>query len=47
MKEKIAYSESFNNTREVVKFLNANEIPREDIVDILPLKEQLILIYYK
>lgn len=45
--EKKAYSEAFNNTRDIVKYLNANEIPREDIVDILDIKGLLILVYYK
>ena len=45
-KKKLADCEPFNNTRELIKFLNNNEIPREDIVDILDIKGQLLLIYY-
>ena len=45
--KKHADSEAFNSTRDIVKFLNANDIPREDIVDILDIKGQLLLIYYK
>ena len=45
--EKKAYSEAFSTTRDVVKYLNANEIPKEDIVDILDIKGELLLVYYK
>lgn len=45
--KKHAESEAFNNTRDLVKYLNANDIPREDIVDILDIKGQLLLIFYK
>lgn len=44
---KKAVCEPFNNTRELVKFLNEWEIQKEDIVDILDIKGQLLLIYYK
>lgn len=46
MKEKIAYSEPLKNTRDLVNFLNAQRIPKEDIVTILDKGEQLLLIYY-
>lgn len=45
--EKKAYSEAFRTTREIVKYLNANEIPKEDIVGILDIKGELLLVYYK
>lgn len=45
--EKKAYSEAFRTTREIVKYLNANEIPKEDIVSILDIKGELLLVYYK
>jgi len=45
--EKKAYSEAFRTTRDIVKFLNANEIPREDIVSILDIKGELLLVYYQ
>ena len=45
--EKKAYSEAFNSTRDIVKYLNTNDIPKEDVVDILDIKGQLLLIYYK
>ena len=42
-----AYSEPFNNTREIVKFINDNDIKREDIVAVIDRKTELYLIYYK
>jgi hypothetical protein len=47
MEEKIAYSEPLANSRALVKFLNDNNIPKEDIVTVLDGKGQLLLIYYK
>lgn len=47
MKNKFADCEPFNNTRELIKFLNNNNISKEDIVEILNIKEQLLLIYYR
>lgn len=46
MKKK-AVSEVFTNTRELVNFINKEEISREDIVSILPMNGQLFLVYYK
>ncbi len=45
--DKYIYSEPFNNTRELVYFVNEHEIPKEDIVTVLNLHGQLMLIYYK
>lgn len=45
--EKQACCEAFNTTRDIIKYLNGNEIQREDIVTILDIKGQLLLIYYK
>jgi len=45
--EKFIHSEPFKNTRELVKFVNNNEIPREDIVTIILLKGEIMLIYYR
>jgi hypothetical protein len=45
---KRAQGEAFSNTRELVTFLNENEIKREDIVAVLmPIANQVFLIYYK
>lgn len=45
--QKFIYSEPFKTTRDLVKFVNNNEIPREDIVTILLLRGEIMLIYYK
>lgn len=45
--EKFAKGESFSNSRELVKFLNNNNIPQEDIVAVFEVKGQVILIYYQ
>lgn len=47
MNKKYAECEPVGTTRELVKFLNNNNIPKEDIVSILDIKGQLLLIYYK
>ena len=44
---KTAQCEPLNNTRELVKFLNQEEISMEDIVDIIPTGGQFMLVYYK
>ena len=44
---KAAQCEPLSNTREVVKFLNQEEIQKDDIVAIIPAGGQLMLIYYK
>ena len=37
----------FDNTRELIRFLNDNEISKEDIVAVLmPVANQVFLIYY-
>lgn len=45
--EKQADCAVFNNTRDIISYLNSNRIPREDIVTIMDMKGQLFLIYYK
>lgn len=48
--EKDAHSQNFNNTRDLVKFLNENRIPKEDIISVIDMVKttgQLFLIYYK
>lgn len=44
---KIAQSEPFRTTRELITFINDNGIQKEDIVQIITLKDQMFLIYYK
>lgn len=45
---KRAQGEAFDNTRELVIFLNENEISREDVIAVLmPTPNQVFLIYYK
>lgn len=44
--KKYAESVPISNTRELIKFLNENEIQKEDIVTVLEIKGQLFLIYY-
>jgi len=45
--DKMAYGESFGNTRELVKFLNDHELSKEDIVSVLmSASGQIFLIYY-
>ena len=47
--EKKACSMNFNNTRDLVNFLNKNNIEKEDIVAVLDMMAttgQLFLIYY-
>ena len=46
MKKAEAYSEVFNTTREMVDFINACNIPKGDIVAVLPIGGQIFLIYY-
>lgn len=45
--EKHADCAVFNNTRDIIQYLNNNKISREDIVTIMDMKGQLFLIYYK
>jgi len=46
MKNKIADCEPFDTIRNLVKFLNKKNIPKEDIVEILNINGQLLLVYY-
>lgn len=41
----MVHSEPFKNTRELVTFINSNNITKENIISIFTLKEQLFLIY--
>ena len=34
-------------TWDLISFLNENEIPKENIIEIFPLKDMIMLIYYK
>lgn len=36
-----------NTVREVINFVNANSIDKEDIVSIMKDKDQIYLIYYR
>ena len=45
--EKKADCAVFNNTRDIIQYLNSNRIPREDVVTIMNIQGQLFLIYYK
>lgn len=44
---KVAHSEPFSTTRDLVTFLNDNKIPREDVVQIITINGIIFLIYYK
>lgn len=46
MKNPEAHSEVFNNTREMIEFINSRNIPKEDIVTVLYIGGQLFLIYF-
>ena len=46
MEKKYADCEPLNSTRDLVKFLNNNNIQREDVLAVLDIKGQLLLIYY-
>lgn len=46
MRNAEAHSEVFSTTREMVDFINACNIPKGDIVAVLPIGGQLFLIYF-
>lgn len=46
MRNAEAHGEVFSTAREVVDFINASSITRNDIVAILPIGGQLFLIYF-
>lgn len=45
-KDKKYLGEVFENTRQLVSFLNNNNIKKDDILSIYPKDDYIILIYY-
>ena len=43
----MACCEPFSTVRDLINFLNENDIPKDSIVDILEKSGLLLLIYYK
>lgn len=41
-----AHGEVFNNVRDLVKFINENNLRVTDIVTVLPIGSQVFLIYF-
>lgn len=47
MRQAEAHSEVFPNTRELVNFINAKNLSRNDIITVLYIGQQLFLIYFE
>lgn len=41
-----AYSDVFQNTRELAKFINEHKLDKDDILSVLPIGGQIFMIYY-